>query len=355
MKKIPAWAIIFIIIGLIIASKFIFFSNKNTEAGKKSQPGTTALAVNYYVVKSEEFSNNVFATGKIGSINQVEITSEINGKVTGIYFKEGENVSKGSLLVKLSDSELQAQLSKVRTQIKLSEQKLGRISKLLEVNGVSKEEFEMQENELASLRSDEAYIKAQMEKTNIIAPFSGVIGLKNISEGSLVNPNTPIASLVQVKPLYIEFSIPEKYSYIIANGINISFSAENSQQSDTNSAKVYAIEPRVDEMTKTIRARALYNGNKPFFPGTFVKVFVNLGTVKNALMVPTQCVIPTLKGQKVFVSLNGVAAEVPVKIGVRTDKMIQVTEGLNVGDTVITTGLLSVKKDSKLKLLKPAR
>jgi len=97
----------------------------------------------------------------------------------------------------------------------------------------------------------------------------------------------------------------------------------------------------------------MYKGDETFYPGSFVKVFAELGETKDALLIPTQCVIPTLKGQKVFVVRNGVAAEVPVTIGVRTDEKIQITTGLRSGDTIITTGLLSVKKDAKLKLLKP--
>jgi membrane fusion protein, multidrug efflux system len=255
--------------------------------------------------------------------------------------------------LKLNDADLQAQLLKSRTAIKLSEQKLERLKKLIEVNGVSREEFEMQENELASLKADEAYINAQIGKTSLIAPFNGLVGLKNVSEGSFVNSGTPVASLVQVKPVYVEFSVPEKYSQLFRKGSSVSFSAENAESHKTYTASIYAIEPRVDEATKTIRARAMYNGSEIFYAGSFVKVHINLGETDNALMVPTQCVIPTLKGQKVFVSRLNTAVEIPVKIGVRTDKSIQVLEGLAEGDTVIATGLLSVKKDSKLKLLKP--
>jgi membrane fusion protein (multidrug efflux system) len=96
----------------------------------------------------------------------------------------------------------------------------------------------------------------------------------------------------------------------------------------------------------------MYTGEQEFYPGSFVKVFVNLGETKNALMVPTQCVIPTLKGQKVVLCKNGLAVEAMVTIGVRTDEKIQILDGLSAGDTVITTGLLSVKKDSRLKLIK---
>jgi len=354
MKKIPNWLIVLVILGLLIGSKFLFFNKKEDPAAAKGK-GNASVAVNYYVLQPDTFNNDVFATGKIGAFNQIEILPEVSGKVTSILFKEGETVSKGSLMVKLNDADLQAQLLKAKTQMELSELKLGRLQKLIAINGISQEELDAQQNELSSYKADQAYITAQIAKTNIVAPFTGVVGLKNISEGSFVSSLTPIATLVQVKPLYVEFSVPEKYSALFAKGIDVKFSSDNQVTDKAEKATIYAIEPMVDENTKTIRARAMYNGGSSFYPGSFVKVYAELGQVKNALLVPTQCVIPTLKGQKVFVVKNNTAAEVPVTIGVRTDTKIQILDGLQPGDTIITTGLLSVKKDAKLKLLKQSR
>jgi membrane fusion protein (multidrug efflux system) len=354
MKKIPRWIIIVLVIALLIGSKFIFFSKKEEKpAGPAKDRNSLPVAVNYYVTRPVPLNNDVYTIGKIGAFNQIDIFPEVNGRITAIYFKEGETVKKGALLVKLNDADLQAQLLKVKNQLKLSEQKLGRLKQLITINGVSQEELEMQENEYLTFKADEAFISAQLAKTSITAPFDGVVGLKNISEGSFVNSSAPMVSLVQLRPLFVEFSIPEKYGAVFKKGLGVNFTGDDTESAETFSAGIYAVEPKVDEATKTIRARAVYNGNKEFYPGSFVKVFVNMGQTKDALMIPTPCVVATLKGQKVFVNRNGVAAEVPVKIGVRTDKMIQVLEGLSAGDTVITTGLLSVKKDSKLKLLKP--
>jgi len=352
MKKFPRWLIILIVIGLLVGSKFLFFNKKDDSSAAAKGKNNVPIAVNYYVLKPDTFNNDVFATGKIGAFNQIEILPEVSGKVTGIYFTEGETVIKGSLMVKLNDADLQAQLLKTNTQTHLAEQKLDRLKKLIAINGISQEELDAQDNELSSFKADRAFITAQIAKTNIIAPFTGMVGLKNISEGSYISSQTPIASLVQVKPLFVEFSVPEKYSDRFKKGIEVKFS-NDTQKDKPHTATIYAIEPIVDEGTKTIRARAMYKGDETFYPGSFVKVFAELGETKDALLIPTQCVIPTLKGQKVFVVRNGVAAEVPVTIGVRTDEKIQITTGLRSGDTIITTGLLSVKKDAKLKLLKP--
>jgi membrane fusion protein (multidrug efflux system) len=355
MKKIPNWLIVLVILGLLIGSKFLFFNKKEEPAAAAKGKSNAPIAVNYYVLKPDTFNNDVFATGKIGAFNQIQILPEVSGKVVSIHFKEGETVTKGSLMVKLNDADLQAQLLKAKTQMQLSELKLDRLKKLITINGISQEELDAQENELSSFKADQAYIAAQIAKMNIIAPFTGVVGLKNISEGSFVSSQSPIASLVQVKPLFVEFSVPEKYSAMFTKGIEVRFSNDNQAKEKSELAKIYAIEPMVDENTKTIRARAMYTGNQDFYPGSFVKVYAELGQTKSALMVPTQCVIPTLKGQKVFVVKNNVATEVQVTIGVRTDTRIQIIEGLQPGDTIVTTGLLSVKKDAPLKLLKASK
>jgi membrane fusion protein (multidrug efflux system) len=153
-----------------------------------------------------------------------------------------------------------------------------------------------------------------------------------------------------MRPVFVEFSVPEKYHGKLGNGLTVSFGTENTSNEGEFEAKIYAIEPRVDEATKTIKARALYDGKTTFYPGSFVRVHVNLGQVKNAIMVPTQCVIPTIDGQKVFTVRQGTATEVPVKIGVRTESAIEITEGLVPGDTIVASGMLGVKQGTKLKL-----
>lgn len=348
MKKIPTWLLVIVGFAILIGIKLVFFPKNNPAAGKGGSGKSSApVAVNYYVVKEGDFENDVYTAGKIGAFNQVELVPEISGKITGIFFKEGETVAKGTVLVKLNDADLQASLLKVRNNIKLSEQKLKRLSQLLKVNGISQEEFEMQETELQSFKADEAYTLAQLAKTSITAPFSGQAGLKNISEGSYVSSSTPVVSLVQLRPVYVEFSVPEKYAGIFIKGSTINFTSDKMAKGQPLEATVYAIEPRVDEATRSIKARALYSGQEQLYPGSFVNAYVKLGKTTNAILVPTQAVIATLKGQKVFVSKMGQATEVPVKIGLRTDKVIQITDGLSLGDTVLTTGLLSLKKRSK--------
>lgn len=352
MKKIPGWLYVVVFFGILIAIKFLFLSKpeeKGPQGGKDKSK--MPVAVNYILAAQEAFTSKVYSSGKVGAMNEIEIKPEVSGKVTAIYFKEGDDVSKGTLLLKINDADLQAQLLKNKSQLKLAEEKLERLKKLLAVNGISKEDFEIQENEVNALQADQAFINAQIAKTNITAPFNGRVGLKNISEGAYVSSALSIASLVQTKPVYIEFSVPEKYSNMIKKGLSIEFSKESDANKSFN-ATIYAIEPKIDDVTKTLRCRALYNGSDELYAGSFVKVFIDLLKTENSIMIPTQCIIPILKGQKVMIAKNGEADEAKVITGVRTDNKIQILEGLQVGDTVLTTGLMSVKKGSKLKYLK---
>lgn len=355
MKKVPNWLIIIVVLALLVTSKFLFFAKEETAGGPGGAQGKNKapVAVNYMVVQESTLADNVFTTGKIGALNEVELRPEISGKITAIYFREGEPVTAGAALVKINDADLQAQLQKNKLQLALAEQQLARLQKLLAINGVSQEETDIQQNVVNTLKADQAFIQAQLVKTLITAPFSGTVGLKNISVGAYVSPAQVIATLVQTKPLFVEFSLPEKYSSSIRKGDSISFTAQAGKYEQSFKATLYAIEPKIDDATRTFRARAMYSGSELFYPGSFVKVYVNTGSNEKSLLIPTQCVIPILKGQKVFIVKNGVAEEVKIITGIRSDEMIQVTEGLHAGDTLLTTGLMQLRKETKVKLIKP--
>lgn len=354
MKKNRTWLIIVLIVLVLTVIKFLFLPKdgpKNVVANKNNSQ--SKVFVKYFVAQLSTIKSTIQSTGKIGAFNMVEIIPEVSGKITALYIKEGETVSKGTLLAKLNDSDLQAQLSKNKANQKLAEQKLLRLKKLIDIKGVSQEELEILENELLSLKADELYYLAQINKTNIVAPFTGVIGLKNVSEGAYVNATNPIVSMVQLSPIFVEFTVSDKYANSIQTGNTIHFSAETSNE--TYDAKIFAIEPKIDDLTKTIKIRALYSGGRKFYPGSFVNVEVELSTDESGIMVPTQCVIPILKGQKLYLVKNSTAVEQVVKIGTRSDQKIQIVNGLQMGDTIVATGLLSVKNGSSLKLIAPLK
>jgi membrane fusion protein (multidrug efflux system) len=350
MKLSKPILIVIIITVALLSIKFIFFSNKSASVPPASAVSkSSAVSVSAIVAKTERLDNTVFASGTVLANEEVELRTEASGKILRINFKEGSHVSKGDLLIKINDYDLQAQLKKLQLQIKLASESEEREKKLLAIGGVSQEEYDIALNQFNSLKADEEYIRSQIAKTEIRAPFSGLIGLKSVSEGSYISPSQSVAWLQQVDPVKIDFSIPEKYSSLIHKGDKITFTASNSNESFTGS--VYAVQPRIDVSTRTLQVRALSSNKEGrIVPGSFVKVNLVLNKFNDAIMIPTQAIIPVLKGKTVLVSRNGKAETQKVETGVRTDSTIQIVAGIKAGDTVITSGLMQVRPGMAVKI-----
>ncbi len=267
-----------------------------------------------------------------------------------LNIKEGSRVGIGQMIAKIKDTDLKAQLKKLNFEVELAKQTEARQKKLLDINAISKEEYEITANKINTLAADKELIQANLDKTVLKAPFSGKIGMKNVSEGAYVTPATSLATLVQTNPVKIDFSVPEKYSTQIKVGSVLKFEVEG--QPDAYSANVVAIDPKIDPNLRTLRIRASAKNNADrLVPGMFVKVTLDLAA-SQAIMIPTEAIVPVLKGKKVYVVKNGKATEVLIETGIRTDKDVQVTKGLNAGDSLIVTGIMSLKKDAPVKVKK---
>jgi membrane fusion protein, multidrug efflux system len=273
---------------------------------------------------------------------------EVAGKIVQMNIQEGKNVSKGQLLIKLNDADLQAQLKKLYAQMKLTEQSEQRLKKLLDIKGISQDEYDVIINQMNNIQADVEFTKAQIDKTELKAPLSGMIGLRSVSYGSYINAQSQIATIQAINPIKIDFMIPEKYVNAVRIGDDITFSTEGSKEKF--SGKVYATENQIDPVSRTLKLRATApNSSGKLKPGSFVKVDFSLKEIDNAILVPTEAIIPILKGQQVLVSRNGIATPVSIEVGVRTDAKIQVLGGVQVGDTVITSGLMGLKPNTKVK------
>ncbi|WP_231464498.1 MULTISPECIES: efflux RND transporter periplasmic adaptor subunit [unclassified Pedobacter] len=320
-------------------------------AAKGGKDGNSAppMAVEGIVVKPTTFDSDLEVTGTIEANESVVLKSEVSGLVTGIYFTEGANVSKGAVLVKINDRDIQAQLQEALTKQKLSATNENRAKQLLEKGAISQEEYDTSLADLKSLQAQAQLIRAQQAKTIIRAPFSGRVGLRNISSGTYLTPSTVIANLVSTNPVKVTFSVPEKYARQIKMGGNISFTTDGSPT--LNIGKIYAIEPGINAATRTLQIRALAQNNEnKLLPGSFAKIKLALSTLQDAILVPNEAIIPVLKGKIVYVQKNGKAEEVAVEAGTRTDESIVITSGLKAGDTVLTTGSMSLKKGSAVKV-----
>ncbi|HEY1062847.1 MAG TPA: efflux RND transporter periplasmic adaptor subunit [Daejeonella sp.] len=349
--KYIVYTILVILLAVFVAYRIN--KNKAQKAGAGAGRGTggpaSVLTVNGIVTKAESFSNSLAIAGTIEANEQVDIRSEVSGLVTEILFNEGSTVSKGKVLLKINDLELQAQLSQALTKQKLAQETEYRAGKLLEKEAISKEEYDVALSELRSLQSQTQLIRAQLAKTLIRAPFSGKIGLRTISAGEYITPSSNIARLVSTNPVKILFSIPEKYAGTIKINTQISFTVAGSNNKYTGI--IYAIEPGIDMSTRTLQLKAkASNSNGDLLPGSFAKIDLPLSNINDAILIPTESIVPVLQGKKVYVSSKGKAKEVMVETGTRTEKSVLILSGLSIGDTVLTTGIMSLKNDLPVKV-----
>lgn len=330
-------------ISVIIYFKKIRGGEENA-SGPDGKSGTSSvLSVNGFVTHPEKVKDVIFTTGTLYANNEIEVRNEIAGKVTGIFFKEGTPVKKGDLLVKIYDKDLKAALKKLQYEEEQASREEKRQKDLLEINGVSRQDYEEALNTLNMIRADIEGTNSNISKTEIRAPFDGVAGLKNINIGEYLPVNTSIVSLQDLDPMKLDFSIPEKYRLSAEINSILSFRVEGIEKPFT--ATVYAMEPSIDLQTKTLLLRAICeNHGQQLLPGVFAKIEFPLRTIPQALMIPTQAVIPEFNGQKIFLVKDGKAFPVMVKLGIRNDSTVQVTEGISAGDTVLTTGIMQIRK-----------
>ncbi|MDZ4839867.1 MAG: efflux RND transporter periplasmic adaptor subunit [Bacteroidota bacterium] len=354
MKIKSYWYLL--IVFVIIIGGIIYTLRKNEAKKTKSETmqkkmGQSAMDVEVMVIKTVQSVNTISTTGTLLANNESELHAEISGRITGIYFKEGTQVIKGQLLIKINDADVKAQYSKAVQVLKLAKIKLSRIKNLLEKEGVSQQEYDIAANEVATAESEIELIKSQLMKTEIRAPFTGQIGLKYISEGSYITPATKIASVQELNPIKIEFAVSEQYANIIKTGLPIQFKYGN--EYSLHSAKILAIEPKIDVISRSIVIRAsTANPKSIFLPGSLVTVSLKLDAKNATVQVPTESVIPDLKSQKVYLYKAGVATPIKIETGYRSDSSVLVTKGLTAGDTIITTGMMYLKPTAKVKIKK---
>ncbi len=354
MKK--RYLIYFLLIaGLAYLIFYRIGENKKINSGgsggpKKDKKGDgPALNVEGVIVKTSNFTNNLELTGSIEPNEAVSLQSEVSGLVTGIYFTEGSNVAKGTLLVKINDKDIQAQIKDINTKEKLAATNEDRAKQLLQKGAISQEEYDTSLADLQSIRAQTQVLKAQLAKTSIYAPFSGKIGLRSISLGEYLTPNKIIANLLSTNPVKISFSLPERYAAQIKNNTPIRFSIDGSNK--TFDGRVFAIEPGINQQTRTLNVKALAKNDKnELVPGSFAKVNLDLQTINNAILIPTEAIIPILDGKMVYTVKDGKAQKVNVEAGTRTATSILIQSGLNAGDTVLTTGAMAVKQGSSVKV-----
>jgi membrane fusion protein, multidrug efflux system len=345
MKRTVIWIIVIVaIVGLII---YLKPTDKSAIVGP--QGPKKATPVEAMKVRTIRVSNIIRISGNIMSNEEVNLQSQIAGVVTEVNFTEGAHINKGDLLIKIDDSQYQAQLQKDEVSRQLDQLTADRTKKLLDINGVSQQDYDIAMNNLNGIIADMKVIQVSIGYCNIRAPFDGVIGLKNVSTGSYITTSTIIADIEEISPIKIDFYVPEKYSGVLHKNDSIKFTI--SGYDETFTGIIYAIDPKIDQTSGGLHIRALTpNKNGKLLPGQFANISIPLSHTDSAIMVPTEAVNPKVIGQDIYVYKGGVAASVPVELGVRTDSTVEVTKGLHAGDTIIIRGSMVIYPGSKVSL-----
>lgn len=344
--------LVLVVLGIIFVPKF--FSGDKKEGDKKqvSNQQNQAISVEGFVLKTEVLDNDIRAIGNIKANEEAEIRSEISRKIRGIYFKEGTYVSKGHTLFKLDSDDLTAKLRRQQIDEKLAISKLEREKQLIDKGLTSQEEYDVMESTLEQIRAELSITRIDISKTYVRAPFSGIIGLRNVSNGAYVTPQTVLTTMQDVSKVKIDFSIPERYIYLFQKGQKIKFKVDGLD--GEFEAEVYAYEPKVENNTRSLVLRAITNNEgRKLMPGTFANVTFLISENKDAIMIPTEALIPKLKGQSVYVVRDGKAVLTDVDIGERTESLIEIkSDQIKSGDTIVTTNILRLKDKAPVKVEK---
>jgi membrane fusion protein, multidrug efflux system len=345
-KRILTVSVLLIIFGALAWPKvkplFSSPSGNDSDPEMQGQPASDMLRAEAVRLEPESIEDRIFSSGTIEANEVVDLSAETSGIITEIYFDEGRDVEQGDLLLKINDSELRAERSRAQFRYNLAEQREQRQKRLLDRGGISQDEYDATLNEVNVLKAELELIEARIDHTELRAPFSGKIGLKYVSTGSYITPDRRIASLQEIDPVKIDFSVPERYLARVDVGDRVDFNVQG--YDSTFVGEVYAIEPRIDTDTRTVQVRALsQNPDQLLFPGAFANIVLVLDEIDDALLVPSISLVPELNRQKLFVVRNGKVESVPVRTGIRTSERVQIIEGVAPGDTVLTTGILQAR------------
>lgn len=358
------WVVGLAIIAALVFVKIKYFPSPDAKGGGgKGAPGAAKgggkggpggggggpTPVKAYVVAPTRLSDEVTATGSVLAEEAVTIKAEIPGKITSLNIREGQPVKKGQVLFTINAADIQAQLQKQAYNLKLYRDQEARQRQLLEREFISAQEYEQSNNQLLTAQAEQQALQASLDKAYVRAPFDGVLGLTTATVGTYVSPGVAITTLARTRPVKIDFSVPGRFAASVRQGDSVLVTDEASTRQ--YAATVYAINPQIDPVSRTLTMRARYANRKDELrPGAFVKVNLRLGATQTAIQVPTESVVPVASGYQVFKVVGGKVQAQPVKIGIRSESVIQITGGLAQGDTILRTGVLQVKPGDPVKV-----
>ena len=322
---------------------------KSKKEEPKQNPGQQTVIVDVIIAHPQKISNVVEANGTVVANEYAELHPEVSGRVVFLDIPEGKMVKKGTVLARINDADLQAQIAKTKVSLNLAEITEQRNRKLLTISGINQNDYDVALNQVNSLKADLAYTQTLIDKTVIRAPFDGLMGLRQISPGAYIIPTTIVATIQQVNKLKIDFTVPENYSNLIKKGKAISVDVD-AGKSGKRKATIFATEPQVNSLTRNLKVRAYLEGTAN--PGAFAKIYLDAGESSKSIMVPANAIIPEARTKKLVVVKNGKSTFVPITTGLRNTGAVEVLTGINEGDSVVVSGVLFTRPNGNVKVRK---
>ncbi len=304
--------------------------------------------VDAMIAQPSVIHDTIEANGTIIANETVSLHPQVTGRLIYLNIPEGKKVQQGTVLARVYDADLRAQIQKSKVQLALAEANEQRLNKLLGIQGVNQADYDAVLNQVGSLKADIAYTNALIDKTVVRAPFSGTLGLRQVSPGAFVTENTVIATLQQTSRTKIDFTLPEEYGNIVTTGKKIAIDIDKAKNIKTT-ATIIAVEPQINQQTRNLVVRALLDESSSY-AGGFAKVYVPAGNDKKAILIPTNAIIPGDQSNQVILIKGGKAKMTDVKTGVRQAGTAEITSGIKQGDTVVVTGVLFARPNSDLKV-----
>jgi membrane fusion protein (multidrug efflux system) len=277
----------------------------------------------------------------------VELRPEISGRLTYLNIPDGAKVSKGTILAKVNDADLQAQMEQQKTRLDMATKTEKRLSDLLKVNGVNQADYDAALSDVNTIEANIKVLNAQIDKTVIRAPFSGELGLRQVSPGAMVTSQTLIGTLQQTDKVKIDFTVPETYASIVKKGDKVKIKPNG--DGEALDATISAIEPQINSVSRNIMVRAFLDQGL-ISPGAFVKVILNQS--RQSIMIPTSAIIPDALSDQVVVVRNNKAVFTNVETGLRNSNLVELTSGINAGDSIVVSGMLFVRPNATVQIQK---
>lgn len=332
---------------------FVLLAGSIPALAQQKPPEPPPTPVKAALVTRATLNVEVTAVGTLRADEMVMIRPEIAGRVATIHFKEGQTVSAGDPLITLDQDEYKAQLAGSAAQVGLEETSYERLRDLQRKNLTSQQVLDETKARLDAARAQQELNRVRLDKTVIRAPFAGTVGLRLVSPGAYVKPGDDIANLESLGSMKLDFRVPETYLARLNVGQTLTVRVD-AYPDQVFEGTIYAIDPALDPETRTVllRARLSNKGNK-LRPGLFARVGLILERRENALVAPEQAIVPMGQTPFVFRVVDGKAVMTPVKLGLRRPGQVEILDGLNPGDQVVTDGQLKIRDGAAVTVQPP--